>query len=175
MNTKALVRLLVGLVLAAIVMAILLPIIGIPRSQMLPPAMVYSGARGKASGVITKKYTHGTRNPFKVGERTYFLEYRFSAPAPKSLGVANPGQARVYTGSAPVAHSLYNQVKEGQRAPVRYETTYPAINGIAAAGAGRSVGAGSATMSGWLIYFFAWLVLGYVLSTVVANLMPRDD
>ena len=175
MNVRSILRLVIGIALAATLLSIALPYLGIPRSHLLPPGMVYPGARGKTQGIITDKRTRGTPNPFRVGLTVYLLEYRFVAKAPAILRESKPGTLKTYRGVAQVDKGLWGALAAGSPVPVRYELTHPDINGIELRGAGRSEVEGSAPISGWLIWVAASLFLGYMFTPLLERILPRGD
>lgn len=175
MNVRSLLRLLVGMVIAALLLAVAMPAVGIPRSHLLPPALVYQGALGKTRGVVTAHRHRETSNFFHVGDQVYFLDYRFPAKTPAGLGVARPGAWKAYQGSVRVDSGVQSAVKVGQEVPVRYEITYPDINGIDASWGGRSEGEGSKLVSGWMFWAAGVLLLGYGISPLLERIWPRGN
>ncbi len=174
MNLKLIVRFLICLAAAIFLLLSLLPKAGIPKSHSLPPNVVYAGARGRATGVITKKYDKDVWNPLRSGEKTYYLDYRFAARAPAAPGVTRPGVPKTYNGTVVVNRELYDLVRIGQSAPVRYEVTHPEISGLDARQAGRSIRGGSALLSGWLVYAFAALCVSCVLMGLLERRWPHE-
>lgn len=197
MSVRRVLRFFMGVIVAAVILAIVLPFFGVPSSHYLPPAMVYAKATGETRGWVVGKYYAETGNPFHVGMDEYFLNYVFKAPAPGPRG-APPGPMQVYKGTVRVDQNWYDQYKSAnsqneQQVPgnqviplpgystrVRYETTYPDINGVDATWAltyqnGRSIGAGSNVMSGWLIWAVAAVILGYIAAIVIAGIMKSED
>jgi hypothetical protein len=174
-NVRSILRLVIGIALAAILLSVALPYIGIPRSHLLPPGMVYAGARGKTQGIIVSKRTRGTPNPFRVGLVVYLLEYQFAAKTPANLGESQPGKIKRYRGVSQVEKGVWDAFSEGNPVPVRYDPTHPDICGIDLRGAGRSEVEGSAPVSGWLMYVVAALILGYMLTPLLERILPRGD
>lgn len=176
MTAKSFLRFLMGYVIAAVLMGIALPYAGIPRAQLLPPALVYSGARGHATGVITGKRTPPTSNPFHVGDVIYLVDYQFAAPAPRILGTRGDGVTKqVYSGYVNVSEEAYNSVQKGQQVPIKYEPTYPDISGVVLPGFGRSGAPGSTILSAWWGWFALALVLGYVIAPLLERIMLRES
>ena len=175
MSVKGVITYIVCLIIVAVALQAALPSVGIPRAQMLPPATVYASAKGRTTGVITDKPTDPSANPFRVGTIWYFVEYAFTAPAPPMLGGPKPGTKQRYTGSVRVANDVYSAVQVGQRVPIRYEPTYPAISGIDAPRAGRSSAAGSALLSGWILWALAWLFLSYLLFAAISPYLKQEN
>lgn len=132
--------------------------------------------RAAPGGGITRKYDKAASNPFRVGGKNYFVDYRFTAPAPAALGTAaaRPGVPKIYEGTAQVDQKLYNAIRLGQSAPVRYEVTNPAVSGIDSRQAGRNIRGGSALLSGWLLYPFATLCAGLVLLGLWERIRPHE-
>lgn len=175
MSAKSVLRLLLGVFLAAVLLAVALPAVGIPRSHYLPPPMIYNTATGKTTGVVTGKIFQGTRNPFAVGEKTYWVGFRFAAKVPPALGVQNVGKIKTYKASVNVEKVFYDRIKIGDRVPVKFEKTYPDICGINLKNAGRSSAAGSSMISGWMLYAALTLVLGYAIAPLIQRLFLRED
>ena len=165
----------IGVALAAVLLSIALPYINIPRSQLLPPALVYGEARGKTSGVVTNKRTRGAANPFKVGTKVYLVDYQFIAKAPAMLRESRPGTAKTYRGTVRVDQGSWNGLAPGSRIPIRYEPTYPTINGIDLAWGGRSEAQGSGLFSGWMLWALAAVFLGYMFTPLLERILPRGD
>lgn len=184
MSTARIVRYILGVILAAIVLAIALPFFGVPASHYLPPAWVYQRAQGVTRGYIRSKYYDITNNPFNVGGQQYFVNYQFRAKSPGPKGEPDAGPPQVYSGVIHLSDankSIYDNLpltidkntadKALPKAVlptypipvrVRYEKTYPAINGIEAPWGGRNIGAGSNSLSGWIIWSIVTLILGYL-------------
>jgi hypothetical protein len=189
LSTARVIRYIIGVIIAAIVLSILLPVVGIPRSHFLPPAMVYNKADGIARGYLTAKYYDITGNPFDVGGRQFFIRYKFRAKSPGPKGAPDGGPVMDYDGvmrlsdadkgvydTIPItidkstADKTVNQVNiPTYPVPikVRYEKTYPYINGIIgvngsdAPWGNRNIGEGSNNSSGWIMYIFVTLAVGY--------------
>ena len=173
MSINRVVRYLAGLIIASILLGIGLPLGGIAPSKFLPPPIVYSNAQGKSYGRVTGKVVAPTANPFIVGDHIWLVDYQFPARTPPVRGASAPGPIQVYHGSARVGEQTYNSVQTGSLIPkIKYETTNPDINGIdipsgATFSAGRSVGAGSNILSGWLLFALLDLVLAYGIMIVI--------
>jgi hypothetical protein len=151
-----------------------LPALGIPRSHWLPPPAVYALAAGQTAGTLTGKYAEPSSNPFRVGEQIYFVRFRFPARAPMTLGEKAAGRVRVYEGLVRVEAGDYKAAQIGERVPVRYEPTYPYVNGIPSLpGGGRGVGEGSAVLGGWLVWPAATLLGGYLLMSLLQGIAAR--
>ncbi len=176
MSVNRVLRYLGGLVIATILLVIILPLAGIVSAKFLPPAIPYASADGKAVGRVTAKEVSATANPFKVGDHVYLFKYEFYAPTPPPRGVTTPGPKQIYQGQARVMdEATYNQIKAGQVIPkVLYVKVDPDINGIPELG-GRSVGAGSNILSGWLLFLLLDLALGYGFMILVMERFGRQE
>ena len=183
MSPARIFRYILGVIVGAILLAILLPFFGVPRSHYLPPAWVYPKAQGVTRGYITGKFYDVTNNPFNVGGKQWHVNYQFRAKALGPRGEPGLGQPQVYYGTILVDNSTYDKVAlgedkntadkaipgtlipaaPGQAVRVRYEKTYPDINGIEAPWGSRSVGPGSNNLSGWIIWSIVALILGYFI------------
>ena len=175
MSVKRIIAYIVCLIIVAVALQAVLPSVGIPQAQMLPPTTVYASAKGRTMGVITDKPTKPSANPFRVGTIWYFVEYAFTATAPPLLGGPQPGTKQRYTGSVRVEKGVYSAVQIGQRVPIRYETTYPIISGIDAPNAGRSTGPGSALFSVWMLWTLATLFLAYLLYAAISPYLKQEN
>lgn len=175
MSLNRLARFVVGTLAAAILLSLILPFFGIGKAKFLPPPRVYATAEKITRGVVTGRQNPPSGNPFKVGFHNYFLLYRFSASAPPARGSLSPGPAQTYTGSVRVSQNVYNGVKDGQRVRVRYEKAYPDINGIDAPWGGRSVGPGSAFLSGWLLWVGLALIMGYGVMLIIEHFTAKEN
>ncbi len=175
MSLNRVFRYLGGLVIATILLMVGLPLLGIPSSKFLPPSVPYANANGSAIGVITKKEVLPTANPFKVGDHVYLLDYKFKAPDPPGRGQIQPGPKQVHLGQIRVDEATWGDadhpdksgIQPGQLIRVKYEATYPDINGISQPDLGRGCGPGSNILSGWLLFVVLDLVLGYLLMILV--------
>jgi len=169
-------RYLGGLVIATILLVIALPLAGIVSAKFLPPAFPYASADGKAQGRVTAKEVSATANPFKVGDHVYLFKYEFYAPTPPARGEVKPGAKQIYNGQLRVMdETTYNQIKAGQVIPrVLYVKVDPDINGVPELG-GRSVGAGSNILSGWLLFLLLDLALGYGFMLLIMERFGRQE
>lgn len=183
MSVNRILRFLGGLIIATILLVLILPFAGIPQSKFLPPAMVYSKAAGSAVGVILSKKVGPTANPFKVGAHIYLMEYKFKAPTPPERGQAVPGPKQVYNAQIRVDgatwgdtdHPKTSGMQPGQRVHVKYETTYPDINGIDRPDLGRGCGPGSNILSGWLLFVLLDLVIAYGFMTLLERFGRQEN
>ena len=175
MSLNRVFRYLGGLILATILLAVALPLVGIPSSKFLPPNLAYAKATGEAYGVILKKEVQPTGNPFKVGDHVFLLDYKFKAPDPPLRGQTQPGPKEVHQAQIRVDDTVWGDtdnpgksgIQPGQTVLVKYEKTYPDINGIDRPALGRGCGPGSNLLSGWLLFLLLDLVLAYILMMVV--------
>ncbi len=192
MSLNRVLRYLGGLVIATVLLAIILPLAGIPSSKFLPPGVAYGKATGVAVGVITQKEVEPTGNPFKVGDHVYLLDYKFKAPDPPPRGQTQPGPKEVHQAQIRVDETVWGDmdqpkksgVQPGQLVRVRYEQTYPDINGIIKSigyspvdmtDLGRGCGPGSNILSGWLLFLLGDLVLAYLLMMVVLERFGKQE
>jgi hypothetical protein len=163
-------RFFIGLVIAIVLLGIVLPLIGIPKSHFLPPSWIYKKAEKVTAGRIVKTYSPVTNDPFKVGEHLYFIDYVFQAPDPKT------GVKQAYNGTVRIADKgLYTSAKVDQRVPIRYEKTYPWINGVDVENAGLGCGEGSNILSGWLIWVLVSFVLAYIFGQILGKYGVQED
>lgn len=175
MSLNRVFRYLGGLILATILLAVVLPLVGIPQAKFLPPSLAYAKAAGVARGTITKKEVQATANPFKVGDHVYLLDYTFYAPPPLVRGEVKPGPTQAYQGQIRVDQALWGDadqprksgIQPGAIVRVRYEKTYPEISGIDYPEVGRGCGPGANILSGWIVFLVFDLALGYLLMMVV--------
>ena len=175
MSLARVLRFLAGFFIASVLLFFVLPIVGIPASKFLPPPLAYTKATGNAIGVITKKEVQPTGNPFKVGDHVYLLDYKFKAPDPLVRGETKPGPKQVHTNQVRVDEATWGDadhpdksgIQPGQLVRVRFETTYPDINGVSQPDLGRGCGPGSNILSGWILFLVLDLALGYVLMMLV--------
>ena len=169
MSLNRVFRYLGGLVIATILLGIGLTVAGIAPSKFLPPPIVYNTAQGKAHGVVISKEVAPTANPFKVGDHIYLVKYAFRAPPPLARGETKPGPTQRYYGEVRVPdEQTYDALQPDYPiAAIKYETTYPDINGVDAPNGGRSVGPGSNILSGWIIFLVLDLALAYGIMMVV--------
>ena len=173
MSLARVLRFLGGLLIASVLLFFLLPIVGIPPSKFLPPNLAYAKADGLVKGVVTKKEVQPTGNPFKVGDHIYLVDYQFLAPDPLTRGETKPGPKQTHTGQIRVDETVWGDadhpdksgIQPGQRVAIRYDKTYPDINGIDSLG--RGCGPGSNILSGWIAFLVLDLALGYLLMLLV--------
>jgi hypothetical protein len=176
MSSKSLIRYAIAVAIAALLVIGLLPVVGIPTSQILPPPAVYGGAKEKTKGVVTGKKEQATPNPFRVGDMVYWVDYKFTATAPPLLFDKNAGKKREYQGKVAVKKAFWDLVvPNGSTVPVRYEKSYPVINGIDSPMGGRSVAQGSGWVSGWILYMLLIGLLGYVIAPLLERIMLRES
>jgi hypothetical protein len=200
MNLTRLLRFAIGLVIAVILLYVILPIVGVPSSEFLPPAVVYNKAQGETRGVVTGKYTVGGNNPFKIGANLYFVNYSFRAHAPAPHGSLQPGPVQTYSGTCRLDSSTYHQYQSaagdqqssdnptpGQVIPlppypvkIKYSKSNPVISGIEESWAqqyqmGRSVSPGSNTIGGWMVWIVVALVLAFFIAMLLSLFMKSEE
>jgi hypothetical protein len=178
MTVKSFVRFIIGIGIALLLLSLAAPPTGIPRAQLFPPMFIYGSATGKAQGVVTKTYTEMTRNIFKTGERNSLVDYEFQGPYVPLLLANKPsgaGDTVKYAGTVQVSNDSLNSFTVGMPVPIRYEKTYPVISGIDQANGGRNIGQGSGLLSGWLIWAFVTLTLGYIIAGFLERIMLRES
>jgi hypothetical protein len=176
-------RYLGGLILASILLYLILPFAGIPQSKFLPPPIVYNKATGSAYGVITKKEVGPVTNPFKVGDHIYLLDYKFKAPTPPPRGQLQYGPKQLHTAQIRVDVSVWGDpdsaqksgMQPGQTILVRYEKTYPDINGVYRPDLGRGCGPGSNILSGWLLFLLLDLAIAYGFMTLLERFGRQEN
>ena len=159
MSLNRVLRYLGGLVIATVLLAMILPLAGLPSSKFLPPNVAYNNAAGIAVGVILKKEVQPTGNPFKVGDHVFLVNYKFKAPDPPPRGQVKPGPVQVHQAQIRVDESVWGDmdkpqssgIQPGQLVKIKYEKTYPDINGIVKPDLGRGCGPGSNILSGWIL------------------------
>ena len=172
MSLNRLLRYLAGLLIATVLIYVICPLVGIAKSEFLPPSSVYDNASGKATGYITNAYSSVTNDPFNVGAKLYFVDYRFKAPDP-----ADPtGKTKaIYTGTVRVTQAQRDAAQVGGTVDVKYETTYPWVNGITDQNIGVSCGPGSNVLSGWLIFVAADFFAAFLVMLVIERFTGRED
>jgi len=183
LSVNRVLRFLGGLFIATVLLVLILPFAGIPQSKFLPPPMAYAKATGSAYGVITNKEVSPTANPFKTGDHVYLLDYKFKAPPPAPRGLPATGPKQVYNAQIKVEASVWgdmdNKLKTGmqigQLVHVKYETTYPDINGIDKPVLGLGCGPGSNILSGWLLFLLLDLALAYGIMALVLERIGRTE
>jgi hypothetical protein len=176
MTVKGITRYLIALVIAAVLMNIIMPYFGVPRSQLWPPAFGYSNAKGKAKGVITKKHKDDDPSPFKVGFKVSMVDYKFIAPyKPLLLADPKPNPKKTYEGWVLVEDSFYDKVQVGQFVPVKYDEEYPIISGIDMPGAGRNTQQGSNVLSMWIGWTFLTFALAWGISPLLERIALRES
>jgi hypothetical protein len=180
MSSKSILRFLIGFVIAVCLMSFIVPLAGIPRAQMFPPPFVYSNAKGKATGYITKVYDVASADPFgvSVGKRDYLVDYQFRAPAWVGLNAPKgEGKNTLYKGRVGIRQDDYEKAKQrvNTQVPVKFDPTYPPINGIDLPGFGRSHINGASISSGWIIWFMVALLIGFMIAPLLQRIFLRED
>lgn len=202
MSAARILRFLVGVLIAAVLLAIVLPVVGVPSSRFLPPAHVWNVAKGYTRGEITDKFYTESGNPFTVGAHAYHVDYAFNAKPPAGAQ-AGGKQAPVVYGQVVVDKNEYDAVQmhkgdttasnaksndkipvvPGQNVRVKYEVSAPDINGVEAllvnsqwvAWGGRSTVGAAATFGGWLVWVVVALALGYGIMLVLERFGGREN
>lgn len=197
MNLRRFLRFLIGLVVAVILLTIILPHVGVPTSRYLPPTLVYQKATGIVTGQVTNKDDQPSNNPFRIGDRIYFIYYTFSAPkvdqkidlpqVPVQPANDKPKKKQYikkpkleymdYTGEIRVEKAAFDAYKVGDGISVRYEKTYPWVNGVdpVNGGMGVGVGEGSNILSGWLVWAGVAIVLGALIAAAISYFSEKED
>lgn len=194
MSVTRVIRYILGVICGALTLVFVLPFLGIPRSHFLPPNHVWQKADKVTRGVATGKYYDVTQNPFHVGDQQFFLNYQFYAPAPIAGSTITYGKPQLYKGTIRLPNkSDYSPIAtpRGVNADtfkakvvvpiipfpvrVRYEKTYPDINGIVAVWGGRNIGAGSNILSGWLLWVLAAFVVGYFYMLLFERFSAKEN
>lgn len=176
MSVKRVLRFLAGLIVASLLLYFILPLCGFVPAKFLPPPVVYNNAQGKAHGVVISKEVSPTGNPFKVGDHVYLVTYAFRAPPPLERGQTKPGPTVRYYGIARTDEQTYTNVQADDPIPkIKYETTYPDINGIDDESGGRSVGAGSNILSGWLLFLLLDLAVAYGFMLILEQFTSKEN
>ncbi len=176
MSVNRVLRFLAGFLVASLLLFFILPLFGIVQAKFLPPGIAYNNAVGKAHGVVISKQVTPTGNPFKAGDHVYLVTYAFRAPPPLERGQVKPGPSLRYYGVARTEEQTYEAVKaDDPIAKIKYETTYPDINGIDDGTTGRSVGAGSNILSGWIWFLLLDLVLAYAFMVALEHFTVKEN
>lgn len=194
MSVTRVIRYVLGVICGALFLGFVLPYVGIPSSHFLPPDHVWQRAQGVTRGTLTSKYYDVTQDPFNVGDLQFFVNYQYYAPAPLASGAAKVGKPQLYTGTVRLKDkNTYDhvatppEVKAGDAKAkeqvvvfplpvrVRYEKTYPDISGIDAPWGGRSIGAGSNILSGWLLWVLAAFVVGYFFMLLFERFGAKEN
>ena len=183
MSVNRVLRYLGGLFIATVLLVLILPFAGIPQSKFLPPFVAYAKATGSAYGVITKKEVAPTVNPFKTGDHIYLLDYKFKAPAAAPRGLPPSGPKQLYNAQIKVDAATWGDtdsplksgIQPGQMIHVKYDTTYPDINGIDKPDLGLGCGPGSNILSGWLLFVLLDLVLAYGFMALILERFGRQE
>lgn len=174
---KTVVRYLIAFVLIILVMALILPLVGIPRGMLFPPTFVYSNATGRAEGYVTKVYRVASSNPFRVGMHNDFVDIQFRAPYEKPILFGDPktDPNKLYKGSVPVTRENSAKFQVGMKVPVKYDKDYPEINGITLPYGGQHLIGPAFIISNWLIFFGIAIVLAHILSPFLERIMLRES
>lgn len=175
-TVKTVIRYLIAFVIVVLAMALILPLVGIPRGMMFPPPFVYNNATGRTTGVVAKKHKEASSNPFRVSQYNAYVDIEFRAPyKPVLFGDPKSDDKKLFTGKVPVTDENYARYKVGMPVPIKYDKDYPQINGIAMKEGGQALMGPANLLSGWLIFFGIAIVLGHVLSPWLERLMLRES
>jgi len=188
------VRFVLGVICGALFLGFALPFAGVPSSHFLPPSHVWQKAKGVTWGYLTSKYYDVTQDPFHVGDLQYFVNYQYYAPVPLPGGMTRAGKPQLYNGTVRLRDkATYDAIATppGVRAGdvkakgivpvmparyhVRYEKTYPEISGIYEQWGGRNIGAGSNTLSGWLLWVLAAFAVGYLFMLLFERFGAKEN
>jgi len=196
MSAARIIRFVVGALIAAVLLGIVLPVVGVPSSRFLPPAHVWNVAKGFTRGIVTDKFYTETGNPFNVGAHIYHVDYVFGVKDDAGKLVPCPGQVTVSkeeyeavptpkgdTAAASAKSGEKVPVVSGQNVRVKYEPSAPAVNGVEAilihgqwiAWGGRGTLGAAADFSGWLVWPVAALALGYAIMLVLERFGGREN
>jgi hypothetical protein len=166
-------RYLIGLVIAIVLLALILPHVGYPSTRFLPPIWVYQKAQSKTNGIVTAKHSELTNDPFRIGVHMYFIDYKFYAPP-----IDQPDNKHLveYNGEIKIDdENLYSSIHLTNYIPVRYEQTYPWVNGVDSPGPGVGCGEGSNVWSGWWMWLGAAFVLGFFIMVIIDQFAAKQD
>ena len=193
MSVTRVIRFIIGVICGALFLGFVLPFAGIPSSHFLPPGHVWDRAQGVTWGTVTSKYYDVTQDPFHVGDLQYFVNYQYYAATQLASGVSL-GKPQLYTGTVRLKDKgTYDDIatppgvkvgdaKAKEIVPVlpahyrvRYEKTYPDISGIDTPWGGRNIGAGSNTLSGWLLWVLASFAVGYLFMLLFERFGAKEN
>ncbi len=173
---KTVVRYIIAFVIVVLAMALILPLVGIPRGMMFPPPFVYSNATGRTKGVVAKKHKEASSNPFRVSQYNAYIDLEFRAPyKPVLFGDSKSDDNKLFTGKVPVTDDSYGKFQVGMPVPVKYDKDYPPVCGIDMKEGGPAFLGPANLLSGWLIFFLIAIVLGHVVSPFLERLMLRES
>ena len=173
MSGKRIIRFFISLVIALVIVPVILPFVGVPRSHFLPPQWVYAQAKGQASGVVLSERYSMSNDPFQVGLKLFFIDYVFLAKPPTPI----PGVKKYqhYYGEVEVGKDLYDKANPGQAAPIKYEVTYPDINGIDYDGAGLGCNGPNNILGPWLIWIGLIFVVAVIILLIIERVSAKED
>lgn len=177
MTPKGILRYLIAVVLVAVILSVVLPLVGLPRSELIAPPIAYAAAGATTDGYVTNRSTAPTANVFKVGDLIYFVEYQFRGLAIPAFGEhgAVSRTPVVYKGRANVSLDFYNAVQFGQKVPVKYDPGYPVISGITGPNGGRNVNDGAGLLSAWIAWDIAILGIAYPVAMLLERFILRES
>jgi len=173
MSGKRIIRFFIGLVVALVIVPLVLPLVGVPRSHFLPPGWVYAQAKGQASGMVLSERYSMSNDPFQVGLKLFFIKYVFLAKPPTPA--PDGKKYEHYYGEVQVDKDMYDKANPGQAAPIKYELTYPDINGIDYEGAGLGCNGPNNILGPWLIWIGLILVVAVVFLLIFERMGSKED
>ena len=176
MTSKGILRYAIAVVILCLLLSIVLPFFGIPRTAIVPPPLDYLQASGTTTGYIIKRDRAPTNNLFHVGDENFFIRYQFRAPAlpPPGQHVALTPTA-VYKGHAQVDQSFHDAAKIGDTVPVKFDPINPAISGLNVKGGGRNVDGDGSLLGWWIAWELGILAVAYPLSMLLERLFLRES
>jgi hypothetical protein len=171
MSGKRIIRLFIGLVIALVILPIILPLVGVPRSHFLPPPWVYAQAKGTTQGRIINYRYSMSNDPFQVGLKLFFMKYEFRAkPA-----VGNTTKMQMFYGEAQVPQEVYHNVNIGDVCPIRYELTFPELNGIDTTTVGRGCNGPNNIFGPWLVWPVVAIFLAIIFMLIMDRVGAKED
>ena len=171
MSGKRIIRFIIGLALSLVIVPVILPFCGVPRSQYLPPQWVYAQATGKTKGVVLSERYAVSNNPFQVGVRLFYIDYVFLAKPP-SGPIKKPQH---YYGEVQVDKATYDAVNPNQTAPIKYEVTNPNVNGIDIPTVGEGCNPANNILGPWLIWLGVVFALAVVFLLIFDRMGDKED
>lgn len=175
MSGKRIIRFFLGLLISVATVPFILPLFGVPRSHYLPPMWVYNAATGTAGGIVTDKHSEASNDPFRIGDRLYFVDYKFSARPPTKTAQGDPNHMQDFTGEIMLEHETYHNILVGQPAPVKYEITYPDINGINSANGGEGCTPPNTIRGPWLIWLGLMIAVAVGIMLIFDQIGTKED
>jgi hypothetical protein len=171
MSGKRIIRFFIGLVIALVILPIGLPLVGVPKSHFLPPMWVYAQAKGTTQGQIINYRYSLSNNPFMVGTKLFFMKYQFRAKPP----VGDTRKMQMYYGEAQVPQEIYHNVNVGDVCPIRYEQTFPELNGIDTTTVGQGCNGPNNVLGPWLVWPALAIFLAIVFMLILDRVGAKED